>query len=169
MAELCRCNCNNTCGVVAPPYAPFRRGQSLQALLFKESSLELAIKKPVDSLQQVNAFCLALILSHGILGLLETNYTQRGLRNRAFLLLTGKASNSNRLIFFLRYYFAKIFAFSLYASSVVVAIISPAAFVSSVIINEILTLPYPVGEEMDAIGQVSPFVLCLHGSTLNLT
>lgn len=105
----------------------------------------------------VNVCFLCFIVVHGILSLVEANFTQAELRNKIFLLLAGnkpyveRASKSSKT----RYYMAKSIALSFFIGAIVAAIICPAVYVSSVIINEIITWGYPVSEQSDAIGQVS--------------
>lgn len=105
----------------------------------------------------VNVCFLCFIVVHGILSLVEANFTQAELRNKIFLLLAGnkpyveRASKSSKT----RYYMAKSIALSFFIGAIVAAIICPAVYVSSVIINEIITWGYPVSEQPDAIGQVS--------------
>ena len=150
-----RCNCNDTCGAVSLPHAPFRKGQGLQAYLISDRTITLTSKDSVNWAYLVNVAFLCFIILHGIFGLLEANFTQAELRNRMFLLLGGKIPYSDRggLPSKARYYLAKFIALCFFIGAIAVAIIGPAVFISSVIINEIITWDYPVAEEPDAIGQ----------------
>ena len=156
MLRLSRCNCNNTCGTGSPSYAPFRRGQNFQPLLVAERGLKLAGEDSVNNAFIVNAVCLCFIIVRGMIGLLEVNFTQASLRNKTFLLLSGGGSgrvpaDSN---FKARFYSAKVVAAFLFLGSVAAAVICPAVFISSIIINEILVWQFPVGDSFDAVGQV---------------
>ena len=156
MLRLSRCNCNNTCGAGSPSYAPFRRGQSFQPLLVAERGLKLAGEDSVNNAFIENAVCLCFITVRGIIGLFEVNFTQASLRNKTFLLLSGRTSGRGPVDsnFKARFYFAKVVAACLFLGSVAAAVICPAVFISSIIINEIPVWQFPVGDSFDAIGQV---------------
>jgi len=157
LLNLCRCNCNDTCGAVSLPNPPFRHGQNLQAFLLSDRTQNLLQKDAVRWVSIVNTCFLCFIVVHGILGLLEINMTQAELRNKIFLLLADKKPYSERATIGskTRYYIAKSIALSFFIGAIVAAILCPAVYISSVIINEILTWGYPVTEQGDAIGQAS--------------
>ncbi|KAL8826269.1 MAG: hypothetical protein Q9191_003908 [Dirinaria sp. TL-2023a] len=154
-----KCNCNDTCGA-ASPRAAFRKDQGLQAFLVSDSTFRLNMKDSVSVVYILNLAFLCFIIVHGVLGILEVQYTQAELRNRMFVWLAGKAPYGDRigLAARVRYRFAKFMASSFFIGAIVAAVICPAIFVSSVIINEIVTWGYPVGERADGVGQWSTYV-----------
>ena len=104
------------------------------------------------------------MIGHGVLGLLEIHFTQAGLRNKVFLLLAGRIPYYGRVGFAskARYYIAKATASLSFMLAIIAAIVAPAVFISSVIINEINVWGYPVSERFDAVGQASyPTINCL--------
>ena len=151
------CNCNDTCSTVSLPHAPFRKGQGLQAYLTSDTIIKLEYTDAVRSAGFVDALFLCFIIGHGILGLLEVTVTQAELRNKIFRVLGGQASYRDRAGFVskARYYIAKAIASFSFLLAIAAAIISPAVFISSVVINEINVWSYPVSEKEDAVGQVS--------------
>ncbi len=157
LLRSCRCNCNDTCGAVSLPDAPFRHGQNLQAYVLSDRTQGLLDKNAVSRLFAINTCFLCFIVVHGILGLLEVDFTQAELRNKMFLLLAGNKSYSERASIGskTRYHIAKSISLSFFVGAIVAAIICPAVYVSSVIINEINTWAFPVAERPDAIGQAS--------------
>lgn len=169
-----RCNCNDTCGTVVPNGFPFRHGQSLQAVLTSDRSANLNEKSSVYYAFIVNAFFLLFILAHGILGLIEASWSQQHIRDTIFRRLSGTTRRSLRssLGSKTRHYMGKYTAGFFFVAAIVVTILCPPVFISSVIINEIVTWNWPVAyvltnlesqslsltsksrEEYDAVGQV---------------
>ena len=128
----------------------------MQALLVSDRVASLAFNLVTIRISALNALLLCFITVQGILGLLEIRSTQAQIRSKIFLLLGGKSSYSRRgPASKARFHFAKLTALSLYLCAVMVAIMSPAVFISCVIINEINTWDYPGSERYDAVGQVS--------------
>lgn len=105
----------------------------------------------------LNIVVLCFITIHGMCSLPEISLTQAALRNKIFLRLGGKSSYDRRksLVSKTRFYFGKLIALCFFLCAVVVAIVSPFVFISSVIVNEIDTWGYPISESPDAVGQVS--------------
>ena len=140
------CQCNDTCGTVVPTGFPFRHGQSMQALLVSDSSNNLVDKPSVSYAFIVNALCFLLILVHGILGLIETSWSQHHIRVTIFRWFSGSTRRSLRRTVFskIRYLVGKLTASFFFISAIVVTIICPPLFISSLIINEIVTWDWPV-------------------------
>lgn len=155
-----RCQCNDTCGAVVPNGFPFRHGQSLQAVLTSDRSNNLGEKSAVYYAFYVNAIFLLFILSHGILGLIEASWSQKHIRDTIFRRLSGTTRRSVRrsLASKMRHYIGKYTAGFFFVSAIVVTILCPPVFISSVIINEIETWNLPVAEHFDAVGQWGPLV-----------
>lgn len=168
------CQCNDTCGAVVPNGFPFRNGQSLQAVLTSDRSNDLNEKSSVYYAFYVNAIFLLFILSHGILGLIEASWSQQHIRDTIFRRLSGTTRRSLRrsLASKIRHHIGKYTAGFFFVSAIVVTVLCPPVFISSVIINEIVTWTWPVAyvsnnsecqspsltstsrESYDAVGQV---------------
>ena len=155
-ANHVRCNCNDTCGAVSLPLTPFRKGQNLQAFLVSDRVHSLGSERIVGGLYGINAWLLCFIIIQGVFGLLEIGFTQAQFRNKILILLGGESSYGGPRGFFskARLHIAKLIALSFFFCAVITAIVSPAVFTSSVIINEIVTWEYPISEDYDAVGQV---------------
>ncbi|KAI4152438.1 MAG: hypothetical protein L6R39_001814 [Caloplaca ligustica] len=134
-----------------------KRNQGLQAYLISERTLKLTASNAVYWANIVNAVFLCFIIGHGILGLLQIRFTQTELRNKLFAKLGGSVAYNERagMASKARYYIAKTVASSSYILAWAAAIICPAVFISSVVINEINVWGYPVSEKSDAVGQAS--------------
>ena len=141
-----RCQCNDTCGAVVPNGFPFRNGQSLQAVLTSDQSTSLGEKSSVRYAFSVNVLFLLFILAHGILGLIEASWSQQHIRDTIFRRLSGTTRRSLRrsLASKTRYYVGKYTAAFFFVSAIVVTVLCPPVFISSVIINEIVTWGWPV-------------------------
>lgn len=141
-----RCQCNDTCGAVVPNGSPFRKGQSLQAVLTSDRSNNIGEKSSVYYAFVVNALFLLSILSHGILGLIEASWSQQHIRDTIFRRLSGTTRRSSRksLSSKIRHHMGKCIAGFLFAPAIVVTVLCPPVFISSMIINEIVTWRWPV-------------------------
>ena len=141
-----RCQCNDTCGAVVPNGFPFRNSQSLQALLTSDRSNNLNDKSSVQYTFFVNGFCLLFILLHGILGLIEASWSQQHVRDTIFRRLGGTTRHSSRrsLASKTRHFIGRYTAAFFFVSAIVVTVLCPPVFISSVIINEIMTWDWPV-------------------------
>ena len=141
-----RCQCNDTCGAVAPDGFPFRKGQSLQAVLTSDRSNKLDENSSVYYAFYVNALFLLFILAHGILGLIEASWSQQHIRDTIFRRLSGTTRHSLRrsLTAKARHFIGKYTAGFFFVSAIVVTVLCPPVFISSVIINEIVTWGWPV-------------------------
>ena len=139
------------------PHAPFRKGQNLQAYLVSDRISNLEFNGTMIRISALNTVVLCFITVHGILSLRDISFTQAALRNSIFLRLGGRSSYDRRrsLLSKARFYFGKLIALCFFLCAVAVAIVSPLAFVSSVILNEIDTWSFPISEQNDAVGQVS--------------
>ena len=129
----------------------------MQAYIVSDRVASLAWDPATIIISALNALLLCFITAQGIFGLLEISYTQAQIRNKIFLLLGGRSSYDTRrgLISKARFRFAKLIALSFFLCPVIVAIVSPAVFISSVVVNEINTWNFPSSERNDAVGQVS--------------
>lgn len=111
----------------------------------------------VDETFLANSLFLICIIAQGILALIENQWDQIRVRNWVFCKIAGTTRKEQRAAFGsrFRYYVGKLIAGFYFLTTLAVALICPFVFVSSVIVNEIITWAFPVGEEMDAVGQVS--------------
>ena len=170
-----RCQCNDTCAAVVPNGFPFRHGQSLQAVLTSDHSINIDETPSMSYAFIVNATILFIVLAHGILSLIEASWSQQHIRDTIFRWLSGNSRRSLRkgLVSKTRHYVGKYTAAFFFLSAIVVTAICPPLFISSVIINEIGTWTWPVAyvctnpglhglsltstfrEQYDAVGQVS--------------
>lgn len=139
------------------PHTPLRNNQGASALLISNTIDDLTGSQLVDNLYMVNSMFLIWIIAQGILGLIENAWDQKKVRNWVFRTFAGTTPKKQRTTFRsrLRYYFWKTVAGYYFIVAIAVAFICPFVFVSSVIINEIITWSYPVSESEDAVGQVS--------------
>lgn len=142
-----RCQCNDTCGAVVPNGFPFRHGQSLQAVLTSDRSINLDEKSSVIYAFYVNMIFILFILAHGILGLIEASWSQHHIRDTIFRRLGGttRCSLRRNLASKIRHYAGKYTAVFFFVSALVVTVLCPPVFISSLIINEIVTWNWPVG------------------------
>ena len=140
------CQCNDTCGTVIPSSFPFRHGQSMQALLVSDSLNNLVYKPSVTDAFIVNVLCFLLIIVHGIFGLIEASWSQHHIRDTIFRWLSGSTRRSLRRTVFskIRYLVGKSTASFFFVSAIVVTVMCPPLFISSLIINEIVTWDWPV-------------------------
>ena len=104
-----------------------------------------------------NSFFLICIIAQGIVALIENRWDQVKVRNWVFCKIAGTTRKEQRAAFGsrFRYFVGKAIAGFYFLAALAVAFICPFVFVSSVIVNEFITWTFPVGEEMDAVGQVS--------------
>ena len=168
-----RCNCTDTCGKFSCsisqgsradlnlgafdlPHTPLRHNQGASALLISDTIDILTGSKLVIGLFVANSMFLLWITGQGILGLIQNQWDQVTVRNWAFRTFAGSTPKRDRTTFGskLRYYFGKTVAGYYFLIVIAVAFICPFVFVSSVIINEIITWSWPVSESEDAVGQV---------------
>ena len=169
------CRCKDTCAASVPSGFPYRHGQSLQALLTSDRSISLDETPSINNAYVVNVMVLFIVLAHGILSLIEAWWSQQHIRDTIFRRLSGNTRRGLRkgLVSKTRYYLGKYTAAFFFLSAIVVTAICPPLFISSVIINEILTWTWPVAyvssslgfhglsltstyrEQYDAVGQVS--------------
>ena len=141
-----RCQCNDTCGAVVPGGFPFRHGQSLQAVLTSDRSIGLDDNPTLSYAFVVNAIILFIVLAHGILSLIEAWWDQQHIRDTIFRRLGGDTRRSLRrgIVSKARHYVGKYTAAFFFLSAIVVTVVCPPLFISSVIINEIVTWTWPV-------------------------
>ena len=134
-----------------------RQNQGVSAWLISDTIGHLIDNKYLGYIYSVNSLFLVWIIAQGILGIIENQWTQAEVRNWTFRTFAGKIPLKERATFRsrLRYYFVKTVAGFYFVAAIAVAFVCPFIFVSSVIVNEIITWIYPVGESEDAVGQVS--------------
>lgn len=139
------------------PYTPLRQNQGASALLFSDTIDILDSSNLVTRVFLVNSLFLVCIIAQGILALIENQWDQVKVRNWVFCKIAGTTRKEQQAAFGsrFRYYVRKAIAGFYLLAALAVAFICPFVFISSIIINEINTWGIPVGEEMDAVGQVS--------------
>ena len=154
ISQVSRANPN--LGAFDIPHTPLRHNQGASALLISDTIDILTGSKLVISLFVVNSMFLLWITGQGILGLIQNQWDQATVRNWTFRTFAGITPKRERTTFGskFRYYLGKTVAGYYFLIVIAVALICPFVFVSSVIINEIITWSWPVSESEDAVGQV---------------
>ena len=139
------------------PHTPLRHNQGASALLVSNTIDVLTSSNLFNWIFLVNSLFLIWIIAQGVLALIENQWDQVKVRNWAFRKLAGTTRKEQRATFGskVRYYVGKAIAGFYFLAALAVAFICPFVFVSSIITNELNTWSYPVGEEEDAVGQVS--------------
>ncbi|KAI9811905.1 MAG: hypothetical protein M1827_005256 [Pycnora praestabilis] len=154
-----KCNCNDTCGAIGITGIPFRKGTNLQAFLTSDRTQKIQNGTLFWVFLAINIIFLFFVIAQGILGLIEARWDQAEVRNGIFRFLGGRKRPDNPTFQWkCRYAWAKTTSGTFYLIAVIAAIICPLVFVASIIVNEILVRGFPVGEEMDAVGQWSTWV-----------
>ena len=162
------CDCTDTCGFNAPDNAPFRKGSNLQAWLLRDKVDNVVWSEDFATLYTTNLIAVAAIILHGIFSLLEIQWTQADVRDSVFHFLAGRGPWSQRgFLSRGRYYSGKTIAIAVYSTALLVAIISPFVFISSVIMNELFAWVWP-SEDLDVVGEVRGGRRCLLISILYL-
>ena len=133
-----------------------RQNQGVSALLTSDRVGKLLGSPLVDRLYIANSLFLIWIIAQGILGIIENPWTLIRVRNWTFRIFAGTTPLEQRRFGpRLRYYLGKTISGFFFVAAIACAFVCPFIFVSSVVVNEIVTWSWPVSESEDAIGQVS--------------
>ena len=152
------CNCTDTCGSVTLKGVAFRKDSNLQALDSSRTS-HLVRTDGFVMLYIANMFSLAFVILQCIPALLESRWSPEHVRNKIFLSLAGIPDHDHfersraRLDFKCRYYIGKCTASLGFLFAVLIFMVSPFVFVSSLVVNEVTIWNWPT-ESYDAVGQV---------------
>lgn len=156
---LSRCQCTDNCGSSPVDGAIFRKDTALEAFLRSDDLYKRLGSKFFRGLYISNLIALVLIGAYGIVGLFQIQLSPAEVRRRLFSRFTHATLKSQQHTFQTRflYHLGKWVAASVYLLTILVAIICPLVFISSIVVNEMVAWGYPASEAADAIGQVSPF------------
>ena len=140
-----RCHCNDTCGAISPDDAPMRKGTGLVAWLTSGQVNKLSGKSWVNTLNYVNEAFLALIVVHGVFGLIETWWSQTHVRNTVYRFLGGDTRyvKGTKWRSKARHWFGKLAAAWLFIAALLAAVVCPPLFIASIVINEIIVRLIP--------------------------
>ncbi|KFY46373.1 hypothetical protein V495_02527 [Pseudogymnoascus sp. VKM F-4514 (FW-929)] len=170
-----KCECFDFCGTLSPT-AAMRSGENMVPFLITGAN-KAADNDKFWKLFIVNLFALAFITINGAIGVLESYYSQSEVRNAIFrvcnadlrlwikVLFEGERQDSflrqsNRESVRIhktkrkrvRFLFAKTMATMFYLLAILLSVLCPVVFITSVISSEILIQNYPPSEHSDAVG-----------------
>lgn len=171
-----RCDCIDFCSTLSP-HAPMRKDAPMVAYLGKDFAEAAAANHVFLGIVVISFFATAFIVCHGIIGLLESRYSQHQVRNAVFrfcyaerrmwvkVLFEGKRQDEylkrfhiehhgddTRLHRRLQYAFAKFVAASFYIVALVGLLVSPIVLIATVVSTELILQILPASEHSDAIG-----------------
>ncbi|KAL9599314.1 MAG: hypothetical protein Q9219_003941 [cf. Caloplaca sp. 3 TL-2023] len=146
------CNCVDTCDQVK---SSIRVGTSMTPYVSPAKSLEIAAREPFSRIQKLNEFFIIFVLVQGVLGLLQSHWSQRNVRNSLFTRLAPGENVQPSTSTGAQFMSAKVFAAAFYLFSVIMAICCPAFFVINLVIQETLLFNYPISEPYSSVGQWS--------------
>ncbi|OBT63728.1 hypothetical protein VE03_06164 [Pseudogymnoascus sp. 23342-1-I1] len=176
-----RCGCIDFCGTLSPT-APMRSGGNMVPWLLTDAVKAVSSEVFAD-LFYVNLFALAFITINGAIGVLESYYSQSEVRNAIFRVCNADLRLWIKVLFEgereekllrrysrednnmkestwkkIRYHIAKAIAASFYLLAILLSVLCPAVFITSVISIEIYIQTFPPSEHSDAIGAWGPWV-----------
>lgn len=180
------CNCVDFCGLLSPT-APLRKGTNMVAYIGLGIS-ERAVNNGFNAIDKAYEFIYIIwlfTLVQGALSLLSIQSSPIQVRNAIFRILNAdeavilgfffRGERRKRMLRWLhiqdatttrndtiyrkiRRFFAKLSATTYLIITVVGAIVYPAVFIVTIVLNEIVVDQYPVSEDSGALGAWSPFV-----------
>ncbi len=176
------CQCVDFCGLLGPA-TPMRKNANMVPFLSRPISNVVNNSGPLRRLSTFDEFVLAFIVVQGLLGLIESQFTQAEVRNlvfralyaepRDFIILLFDGQRQDRWLKKLgmqnpspktsrrwkfQYQAARLIAATFFATAIAFAIVCPAVFVTSVVTNEFYLTYYPLSEHSDAVGAWSIWV-----------
>jgi hypothetical protein len=178
------CQCVDFCGLLGPS-TPLRKYANMVPWVGRSISERANNSQPLKNLNKFDEFVLAVIVAQGILGLIESQFTQAEVRNlvfrvlyaepRDFIILLFEGERQDKLLKKLRmqnastkpktslrwklqFQIARLLAAAFFVFAVFFAVLALAVFVTSVITNEIHLAAWPVSEHSDAVGAWSIWV-----------
>lgn len=180
------CNCADFCGLLSPT-APLRTGTNMVAFIGLGVS-QNAINKGSNAINNAYEFCFIIwicALAQGALSLLSVQSSPIQVRNAIFRIINAdrativgfffQGERRKRMLRRLHIqdptaarndtiyrktwrFFAKLSAAAYFVITVLGAIVYPAVFIVTIVLNELVADLYPVSEYSDAVGAWSPFV-----------
>jgi hypothetical protein len=178
------CQCVDFCGLLSPS-TPMRQNANMVPSLSRSISELANTSQPLRNLYKFNEFVLAVIVVQGILGLIESQFTQAEVRNlvfrvlyaepRDFIILLFEGERQEKMLqklgmqnastkpmsslrWKLQFQIARLVAAAFFVLAIFFAVLALAVFVTTVITNEIYLAIYPVSERSDAVGAWSIWV-----------
>lgn len=178
------CQCVDFCGLLGPS-TPLRKHANMVPALGRKISELANTSRPLQNLDSFNKFVLVFIVVQGILGLLESQFTQAQVRNlvfrvlyaepRDFIILLFEGERQEKLLkklgmqnastkpqtslrWRLQFQIARLIAAAFFIFALFFAILAIAVFVTNVVTNEINVASWPVSEYSDAVGAWSIWV-----------
>jgi hypothetical protein len=178
------CQCADFCGLLGPS-TPMRKYANMVPMLERSISQLANSSRPLQNLYKFDEFVLAIIVGQGILGLIESQFTQAEVRNlvfrvlyaepRDFIILLFEGERQEKLLkklgmqnaskkpktslrWRLQFQFARLVAAAFFVFAMFFAVLALAVFVTNVITQEIYLAFWPVSERSDAVGAWSIWV-----------
>jgi hypothetical protein len=178
------CQCADFCGLLGPA-TPMRKHANMVPSLERTISELANYSRPLQNLYRFDEFVLAVIVAQGILGLIESQFSQAEVRNlvfrvlyaepRDFIILLFEGKRQEKLLkklgmqnasqkpmtslrWKLQFHFARLVAAAFFVFAVFFAVLALAVFVTNVITQEIYLTFWPVSERSDAVGAWSIWV-----------
>jgi hypothetical protein len=178
------CQCADFCGLLGPA-TPMRKHANMVPSLERTISELANYSRPLQNLYRFDEFVLAVIVAQGILGLIESQFSQAEVRNlvfrvlyaepRDFIILLFEGERQEKLLkklgmqnasqkpmtslrWKLQFHFARLVAAAFFVFAVFFAVLALAVFVTNVITQEIYLTFWPVSERSDAVGAWSIWV-----------
>ena len=178
------CQCVDFCGLLSPS-TPMRNHANMVPWLGLSISDLANSSRPLQRLYKFDGSVLAVIVVQGILGLIESQFTQAEVRNLVFRVLYAEPRDFIILLFEgerqeyllkklgmqnaskkpqaslrwkLQFQIARLVAAAFFVFALFFAVLALAVFVTNVVTNEIYIAYYPVSEHSDAVGAWSMWV-----------
>jgi hypothetical protein len=178
------CQCADFCGLLGPA-TPMRKHANMVPSLERTISELANYSRPLQNLYRFDEFVLAVIVAQGILGLIESQFSQAEVRNlvfrvlyaepRDFIILLFEGKRQEKLLkklgmqnasqkpmtslrWKLQFHFARLVAAAFFVFAVFFAVLALAVFVTNVITQEIYLTFWPGSERSDAVGAWSIWV-----------
>jgi hypothetical protein len=178
------CQCADFCGLLGPS-TPMRKYANMVPSLERSISELANYSRPLQNLYMFDEFVLAVVVGQGILGLIESQFSQAEVRNmvfrvlyaepRDFIILLFEGKRQEKLLkklgmqnasqkpmtslrWKLQFQFARLVAAAFFVFAMFFAALALAVFVTNVITQEIYLAFWPVSERSDAVGAWSIWV-----------
>jgi hypothetical protein len=178
------CQCADFCGLLGPS-TPMRKHANMVPWLSRPISEIANSSRPLQNLYKFDEFVLAIIVAQGILGLIESQFSQAEVRNlvfrvlyaepRDFIILLFEGERQEKLLkklgmqnasskpktslrWKLQFQFARLVAAAFFVFAMFFAVLAIAVFVTNVVTQEIYLGFWPVSEHSDAVGAWSMWV-----------
>ena len=186
MGSYQNCDCTDFCGLLSPT-APLRKGTNMAAFIGL-SFVEKVVNKGYNVIEKTYEFIYIIwdfALVQGVLSLLSIQSSPIQVRNAIFRIFNADGAaivgfffqgerrkrmlqrlhiqdaataGKDTIYRKIRRFFAKLSATTYLVITVLGAIVYPAVFIVTIVLNEFVVDQFPVSETSDAVGAWSPFV-----------